>query len=200
MTQTAAHEREPIHVHLGVELRFDDEELFRLCQMNRELRIERDARGDLEIMTPVGSESSSRNAELTYALVRWAKRDATGIAFDSSAGFLLPNGAMRSPDAAWIHRDRWQALDDDQRQRFPPVAPDFVAELRSPSDSLEKLRAKMAEWIENGVRLGWLIDPETRQVEIYRPERRTEVLKVPGRIVAGPDLPGFELSLTEIWR
>lgn len=198
-TAATAADTLPIHLHMGAELRLSDDELFRLCQLNRELRIERAANGDLEIMTPVGSEGSSRNAELTFALVRWSREDGTGVAFDSSAGFLLDSGAMRSPDASWLRRERWERLTDEQRRKFPPVCPDFVAELRSPSDGLPQLQAKMREWIDNGARLGWLIDPESRTVHVFRPGKPPEVLEKPARVSAEPELPGFELELAAIF-
>lgn len=190
----------PIHLHFGADLRLDDDELFRFCQLNRELRIERSANGDLDIMTPVGGEGSSRNADLTFALVRWTREDGTGVAFDSSAGFLLPNGAMRSPDAAWLNRSRWEELTSEEREKFVPVCPEFVVELRSRTDSPASLQDKMAEWIGNGVRLGWLLDPENRAVHVYRPGREVEILEDPRRVSGEPELPGFVLELDVIWR
>lgn len=190
----------PIQLHFGADLRLDDDELFRFCQLNRELSIERSANGDLDIMTPVGGEGSSRNAELTFALVRWSREDGTGVAFDSSAGFLLPNGAMRSPDAAWLEQSRWEELTREQREKFVPLCPDFVVELRSRSDALAALQSKMAEWIDNGARLGWLVDPENRAVQVYRPGRDVEILEDPDRVSGEPELPGFVLELDVIWR
>lgn len=194
-----ASESLPIHLHFGAELRLDDDELFRFCQLNRELRIERSANGDLDVMTPVGGEGSSRKAELTFALVRWAREDGSGVVFDSSAGFLLPNGAMRSPDAAWLDRSRWEELTSEQRAKFVPLCPEFVVELRSRSDALSTLQAKMTEWIDNGARLGWLLDPESRSVDVYRPGRAVEVLENAERVSADPVLPGFVLELAAIW-
>ncbi len=200
MTQIAIRDASiPLSVELGSALRLSDDELFELCGRNPELRIERTSEGDLIVMTPAGGESSHRNLEVVVALGAWAKQDGTGIAFDASAGFLLPNGAMRSPDAAWVQRPRWQALEPEQRRRFVPLAPDFVLELRSPSDRLPDLRAKMEEYRSCGVRLGWLIDPEERRVHVYRPALPPEVLEAPTRVTGDPELPGFVLDLEPIW-
>ena len=200
MTQIAIREASiPFNVELGSALRLSDDELFELCGRNPELRIERTPEGDLIVMTPVGGESSQRNARLITALGGWADRDGTGVAFDATAGFLLPNGAMRSPDAASVERSRWRALEPEQRRKFVPLAPDFVLELRSPSDRLPDLRAKMEEYRACGVRLGWLIDPEERRVHVYRPDRAPEVLEAPARLAGDPELPGFVLDLEPIW-
>lgn len=200
MTQIAIREASiPFNVELGSALRLSDDELFELCGRNKELRIERTSKGDLIVMTPAGGETSHRNLEVAIALGAWAKRDSSGVAFDSSGGFLLPNGAMRSPDAAWVERSRWQALEPEQRRKFVPLAPDFVLELRSPSDRLPDLRAKMEEYRACGVRLGWLIDPEERRVHVYRPDRVPEVLEAPARLTGDPELPGFVLDLESIW-
>lgn len=180
-------------------LRFTDEELFEFCVANRELRVERDAEGDLEIMTPTGGETSSRNSELIYQLQRWAKKNRTGRAFDSSGGFLLPDGSLRSPDAAWVRVERLRALDPEVRGRFLPLAPDFVIELRSPTDPLAALEAKMASYRDQGVALGWLVDPQERRVHVYRPERDVEIVENPGRLAGDPELPGFVLELDEVW-
>lgn len=188
----------PFNVELGSALRLSDDELFELCGRNPELRIERTSEGDLIVMTPAGGESSHRNARLITALAGWADRDGTGLAFDASAGFLLPNGAMRSPDAAWVERSRWQALEPEQRRKFVPLAPDFVLELRSPSDHLPDLRSKMEEYRACGVRLGWLIDPEERRVHVYRPDRAPEVLEASARLAGDPELLGFILDLQPI--
>ncbi len=145
-------------------LRLSDDGFYEFCRLNRELRIERTAGGELSIMAPTGGDSSDKNAEIAYQLRRWAKRDGTGRTFDSSGGFRLPNGAVRSPDAAWIANARLATLTDEQRERFIPLCPDFVVELRSPSDSLSALHDKIREYMENDARLGWLIDPPDRQV------------------------------------
>jgi Uma2 family endonuclease len=180
-------------------LRLDEEAFFAFCQANRDLRIERTAQGEIVIMAPVGGESSSRSATITAALWHWAKADGRGIAFDASAGFLLPNGAVRSPDAAWVDRERLRRLTPEEKQRFLPLCPDFVIELRSPSDRPEDLRAKMAEYIANGARLGWLLDPLTRTVTVYRPGMAPTVLTDPVAVTADPVLPGFSLDLADVW-
>jgi Uma2 family endonuclease len=188
----------PLILHTPPGWRADDA-FFDLCRRNAELRIEQTAEGDLIIMPPAGGETGYRNAEIIAQLGNWAKRDGAGVAFDSSTGFLLPNGAKRSPDAAWVTRSRLATLTPAQKQQFLPLCPDFVAELRSPTDRLPDLQAKMAEYQANGARLGWLIDPAERTVHVYRPAVAVEILAAPGRITADPELPGFVLELQEIW-
>ena len=175
-----------------------DDRLDELCRLNRELRIERTAGGELSIMAPVGGDSSDRNAEIAFQLRRWAKRDGSGRTFDSSGGFRLPNGAVRSPDASWVGNARLAALTDEQRRRFLPLCPDFVVELRSPSDALSALHDKMREYVDNGARLGWLIDPAGGQVFVYRPGAPAERLEHPPTVSADPVLPGFRLEMGEI--
>lgn len=184
---------------MGPSLRLSDDELLELCTLNRDLQIERNAEGDLEIMTPVHTWGGHRNAMLTAALVEWSQEDGTGLVFDSSAGFRLANGAMRAPDAAWLLRSRWEELTSEEQQHFAPLCPDFVAEIRSRSDSLPRLQAKMTEWIENGARLGWLLDPETRTVHVYRPDQEVEVLEDPVKVAGDPELPGFVLEVEGVW-
>jgi Uma2 family endonuclease len=174
-----------------------DEQFFEICQNNRDLRIERTAEGELIIMPPTGWESGNRNSRLTQRLGNWADADGTGLTFDSSTGFKLPNGANRSPDASWVSKERLLALNPDPA-KFLPMAPDFVAELRSATDSLETLRRKMQEYINNGVRLGWLIDPQNQRVEIYRPGQEVEVLQSPTSLSGEDVLPGFVLDLAQI--
>lgn len=176
-----------------------DEQYFQLCQDNRDLRFERTAAGELIIMPPTGGETSRRNAKITQQLLNWAEADGTGIAFDSSGGFKLPNGADRSPDASWIAQERWNALTSDQKQKFLPLCPDFVVELLSPSDSLTTTQQKMQEYCRNGARLGWLINPRARQVEIYRPDRPIELLELPDTLSGEAVLPGFVLNLQLLW-
>ncbi|BAY61009.1 hypothetical protein NIES22_10700 [Calothrix brevissima NIES-22] len=174
-----------------------DEQFFQICQNNRDLRIERTAEGELIIMPPTGWESGNRNSKLTARLEFWADADGTGLTFDSSTGFKLPNGANRSPDASWVNRERLIALNPDPA-KFLPIAPDFVAELRSATDSLETLRRKMQEYIDNGVGLGWLIDPQNQCVEIYRPGQEVEILRSPSSLSGEDVLPGFVLDLANI--
>ena len=177
----------------------DDDQLFAFCQVNRDLRIERDAEGVLVLLAPAGGQSSARNLELCRQLSNWAQRDGGGIAFDSSVGFILPNGAMRSPDASWVRMERWDTLSADQREKFPPLCPDFVVELRSPSDRLSTLQRRLRELIRNGAQLGWLIDPQRRAVHAYRPGEPVQSLLAPATISAASLLPGFALHLTAIF-
>ena len=179
-------------------LHLTDDRLYEFCRLNRELRIERMAGGELSIMAPAGGDSSDRNAEIAFQLRLWAKRDGSGRTFDSSGGFRLPNGAVRSPDASWVANARLATLTDEQRQRFLPLCPDFVVELRSPSDSLSALQDKMREYIDNGARLGWLIDPAGGQVFVYGPGMPVERLERPAGVDADPVLPGFRLDMDEI--
>lgn len=177
----------------------DDAALYDLCRRNPDLHIEREASGELIVLPPTGGETGRKNAELLIDLGGWARRDGTGLVFDSSTGFLLPNGAERSMDAAWVARDRWDALTPDQRERFPPLCPDFVVELRSRTDRVETLHAKMREYIENGARLGWLVDPGARVVWVYRAGGTVERLDAPAEVAGDPVLPGFVLSTRIFW-
>jgi Uma2 family endonuclease len=189
----------PMVIHFQPVVNLSDEQLFDFCQVNRELRIERNEQGELIIMPPAGSETGDRNSEINMQLRIWAKRDGTGKAFDSSAGFTLPNGAMRAPDAAWLPLSKWNALTAKQRKKFAPVCPDFVVELRSPTDSLATLKEKMLEYRANGAELGLLVDPEQRRVYVYRRNRKTRILEDPKTVACDPVLPGFVLDLREIW-
>ncbi|MDY6785449.1 MAG: Uma2 family endonuclease [Cyanobacteriota bacterium] len=176
-----------------------DEQFFQLCQDNRDLKFERSAKGDLIIMPPTGGETGNRNGEITYQVQAWSRQNNLGIAFDSSTGFRLPNGADRSPDAAWVRRERWDALTSEQQTRFVPLCPDFVIELRSKSDTLAQLRRKMAEYRDNGTHLGLAIDRVSRTVEIYRPAQEVEVLNNPTTVGGEDVLPGFVLTMAPIW-
>jgi len=187
-----------------VEIKFEswqlsDEQFFQLCQDNRDLRLERSAKGDLIIMPPTGGETSNSNAGITAQLWLWNNLHKLGVVFDSSTGFKLPNGADRSPDAAWIPLEKWQALTPQQKERFLPLSPDFVIELMSPSYSLETARKKMQEYLDNGTRLGWLINRKTREVEIYRQGQPVEILTNPESLSGENILPEFSLNLTLIW-
>jgi Uma2 family endonuclease len=171
-----------------------------LANANRDLRLERTDRGELIVNPPVGWESSRRNSSLTTQLGVWHDaNEEWGATFDSSGGFTLPSGAIRSPDASWVSRQRWDALTPEQQRTFPQICPDFVVELRSQSDSLTALQAKMREYLENGARLGWLIDPQNRRVEIYRLGGEVEVLENPVELSGEDVLPGFVLNLRKLW-
>lgn len=176
-----------------------DDQFFELCQLNRDLRLERNEEGDIIVMPPTGFETSNRNHEINRQLGNWTRKDGTGMAAESSGGFTLPNGADRSPDAAWISRARLAHLTLEERQKFLPLCPDFVIELRSPSDRLEDVQAKMEEYIANGARLGWLIDPQTRCVHVYRPGLMAQVLQGEQKVSGEGELPGFVLDLRDIW-
>ena len=200
MTETKFRtEQPPVVLHTRPALEMDEEQFFEFCQLNRDWRIERSAEGDLEVMVPTGGETSARNLKIASQLDAWAENDGSGIGFDSNGGFILPNGAMRSPDAAWVRRERLANLTAEQKQRFLPLCPDFVIELRSPSHPLSTIQAKMRVYTENGARLGWLIDPEERKVHVYKPNESAEVLENPDRLSGEPALPGFALDLKPIW-
>jgi Uma2 family endonuclease len=175
-----------------------DRLFLRLCSANPDLRLERTAQGELVIMPPAGAGSGGRNLSLTGQLYNWVEASGLGKGFDSSAGFTLPNGAIRSPDASWVDQDRWDALTPDEQEGFAPLCPDFVVELRSKTDSLREVRAKMRESRSQGARLGWLIDPKRRVVEVYRPGRRVAVLQAPATLSGEDVLPGFVLDLKGI--
>lgn len=192
-------ENPPLLVRLCPVITMTEEQFFEFCRINRDLRIERTAKGDLELMAPTGGGSGDRNAVLTYLLTGWALQDSTGRVFDSSTGFTLPNGATRSPDASWVRGERLVVLTPEQRERFLPLCPDFVVELRSPSDGLASLQRKMQEYIENGALLGWLLDVPNRRVHVYRPGAQVELLEDPPRLSGEPELPGFVLDLRMVW-
>lgn len=187
-----------VTVSLKSLLDLTDEAFYRLCQSNPDVKFERTATGELVVMSPTGGETGDRNRRLTQRLGNWTDADNTGLSFDSSTGFKLPNGAERSPDAAWVRLERWEALTLEQRRRFPPLAPDFVVELRSASDDLDTLRVKMQEYIDNGVRLGWLLNPQDQQVEVYRLGQPVEVLQSPQSLSGEGVLPGLTLDLSRI--
>ncbi len=171
-----------------------------LCKANQDLQLERTATGEVIIMPPTFPWTGKQNSGLNAQVWNWNDRTSLGIVFDSSAGFTLPNGAVRSPDVSWVSKERWEALTEiQQKEEFSPLSPDFVVELRSSSDSLKKLREKMQEYIDNGVRLGWLIDSTTKQVRIYRPRQDVEVLESPATLSGEDVLPGFVLDLNKVW-
>ncbi|MEM8528816.1 MAG: Uma2 family endonuclease [Bacteroidota bacterium] len=175
-----------------------NDELYDFCVMNQELRIERDAQQNIIIMAPVGGYSGYREIEFMTEINIWVRKNG-GIAFSSSTGFLMPNGAMRSPDACWVSEERWSTITAEQKKKFPPVTPDFVVEVRSATDSLKTAKAKMEEWIENGVRLGWLVDFQNKQVFIYREDGSIEIVKGLQHKLSGEKvLEGFEFNLKQL--
>ena len=187
-----------ITLNLSPAIQLRDDDFFKLCQANRDLKLERTAKGELVVMSPTGGEGGKREADLIIDLGLWNRQTGLGIVFSSSTGFKLPNGADRSPDAAWVSQARWQALTEDQRRKFPPLAPDFIIELRSATDELETLQAKMQEYMENGVQLGWLINPQQRQVEVYGQGQPKQILDSPSSLSGENVLPGFVLDLSNI--
>jgi Uma2 family endonuclease len=184
---------------LTLNINLTDEEFFQLCQNNRDLRFERTAAGELIIMPPTGSDTGNRNFDIAVELGIWNKQTKLGKGFDSSTGFKLSNGKDVSPDVAWIKKERWHSLTPEQQNKFAPIAPDFVIELRSASDNLKLLQGKMQEYIANGVKLAWLIDRKQRKVFIYRPNCGVEELDNPQTLTGEDILPGFVLDLSEIW-
>jgi Uma2 family endonuclease len=179
-------------------LRVSDHDFWRLCQVNPDLRLERNASGELIVMPPAAPDSGHRNAGITAQLWNWNQKTGLGIDFDSSAGFTLPNTAIRGPDASWMTRARWDALPKQEREKFSHICPDFVVELRSKNDDMSKLREKMEEYIAQGIKLGWLINPRGGIVEIYRPSQPVEVLERPATLSREDVLPGFVLDLKGI--
>ncbi|WP_445628171.1 Uma2 family endonuclease [Nostoc sp. DSM 114167] len=189
----------PMVLQLQPAIALTEDQFYEFCQLNPDFRIERNPAGELVIMPPTGSETDERNFNLVGQLWVWTNQDATGVGFGSSGGFTLPNGAVRSPDAAWIKRDRWEAIPLELRKKFAPICPEFVIELRSESDNLRILQDKMQEYIDNGTQLGWLIDRKQRQVFIYRPNIAVEKLNNPKTLYGESLLPGFVLDLNQIW-
>ena len=175
------------------------EEFERLCAEYDDLRLELTSTGELIVMPPTGAETGRLNSNLTGQLEAWFRQHHIGVCFGNNAGFTLPNGAIRSPDASWVSREKWERLTDQQKKRFAPWCPDFVVELSSPSDRPSGVRNKLVEYIETGASLGWLIDPFKRQVYVYRPNEEVVVLDNPETVSADPLLPGFTLNLTELW-
>ncbi len=188
-------------------LQLTDEQFFHLCQINRDIQIERNKKGELIIMPPTGGETGDKNDEISFQLRAWNKQAGLGKTFNSSTGFRLPNGGVReawalpirSPDASWVQLERWEALDPKERQTFPPLCPDFVIELRSLGDALKPLQEKMQEYLDSGLRLGWLIDPKNQRVEIYRQGQKVLVLQSPIELSGEDVLPGFVLELKGIF-
>jgi Uma2 family endonuclease len=187
-------------ISLNPVIEMTDEQFYQLCRANPDIKFERNAAGELIIMSPTGGETGRYNVEIAADFVIWNRRTKLGVAFDSSTGFKLPNGADRSPDVAWVRQERWDALTSEQKEKFPPICPDFVLELRSPTDTLQSLQLKMQEYIENGAQLGWLINRQDRQVEIYRVGQPKEVLSAPASLPGESVLPNFELNLQWMWQ
>jgi Uma2 family endonuclease len=186
-------------LHLPPSLNLVNEQFFDFCQANKELRIERTAQGDCEIMAPTGGETSWRNSRLIAQLYNWAEQEGSGVVFDSSGGFLLPNGAIRSPDVSWVKKSRLLTLTPEQKQKFLPLCPDFVIELRSASDSLKTLQNKMQEYMVNGASLGWLIDPQAKQVFVFQSQQSMISLDNPDFLTADELLTGFRLNMQKVW-
>lgn len=190
-----------VNLQMPRHVRLDDDLLFAICQANREYRIERNAKGEIEIMPPTGGETGNRNAELSADLTLWARTDGRGKAFDSSTGFILPNGAMRSPDASWVRKERLAQLQPAQKRKFLPLVPDLVIALASPNDDEDDLHGKMREYRDNGARLGWLILPDARRVWVYRQDDDApSCLDDPVLLSDDALLPGLRLELARIWQ
>ncbi len=180
-------------------IQLSEEQFLQLCSNNRDLRFERNSRGDLIIMPPAGGQTGNHNATITAQLSLWNEENKLGLVFDSSAGFKLPNNAIRSPDTSWIPLATWNNFTPQQQEKFLPICPDFLIELGEPTDTLNSLREKMIEYRDNGTRLGWLINPQNTQVEIYRQGKEVEILDSPNTISGEDVLPGFVLNLEFIW-
>jgi Uma2 family endonuclease len=189
-----------ITINFNNVVKLTDDQFYQLCQDNPDVKFERNAKGELIVMPPTGGETGKRNAKLTARFVLWNEQTQLGEVFDSSTCFKLPNGSDRSPDVSWIQLERWNALTPEQREKFPPIAPNFVLELMSPSDTLSVVQAKMQEYMDAGVKLGWLIDRKTGRIEIYRQGQTKEVLEFPTRLSGEEILPGFVLDLQIVWR
>jgi len=199
MTQTQSSAALALNIPLTLTLTVTREQFIELALANRELQLERTEAGKLIVNPPTGGETGRINSDLSGQLWLWNRKTKLGKAFSSSTGFYLPNGADRSPDASWVRQERWDALTPEQKEGFLPLSPDFVVELRSKSDNMKPLREKMKEYMENQVRLGWLIDRKNRKVEIYRQNQEVEVLDNPVTLSGEDVLPGFVLDLTEVW-
>ncbi|MEG3933558.1 MULTISPECIES: Uma2 family endonuclease [unclassified Microcoleus] len=188
-----------ITLNLNSLIKLTSEQFYQLCEENPDLKLERNANGELIVMPPTGGETGRSNSKFNLQIGLWNEQTQLGEAFDSSTGFTLPNKADRSPDASWVEKSRWEALTPQQREKFIPLCPDFAVEILSPTDSLKKTQEKMQEYMENGCRLGWLINRKKREVEIYRPGQDVEVLQSPLTLSGENVLPGFVLNLQKIW-
>lgn len=199
MAQVSSFNSIAVNIPPTLTLTLTHEQFVQLAIANRDLQLERTHTGELIVMAPTGSETGKRNFDIAGQLWLWNRQTKLGVAFDSSSGFHLPNGSDRSPDVAWVRQDRWDALTPEQKEGFAPICPDFVLELRSKNDTMEPLRAKMREYIENGASLGWLLDGKNKKVEIYRPGQEVEVLDNPKTLSGETVLPGFVLDLAAVW-
>ena len=188
-----------ITLNLNSLIKLTSEQFYQLCEENPDLKLERNANGELIVMPPTGGETGRSNSKFNLQMGLWNEQTQLGEAFDSSTGFTLPNGADRSPDASWVEKSRWSALTPQQKEKFIPLCPDFAVEILSPTDSLKKTQEKMQEYMENGCRLGWLINRKKREVEIYHPGQDVEVLQSPLTLSGENVLPGFILNLQKIW-
>ncbi len=186
-------------LNLNSLIKLTSEQFYQLCQENPDLKLERNSQGELIIMPPTGGERGKRNVNLIVQLAQWNEQTQLGEVFESSTGFTLPNGADRSPDVSWVEKTRWDALNKEQREKFIPLCPDFLIEILSPSDRLPKIQEKMQEYLENGCRLGWLINRKKSEVEIYRPHQEVEILKSPQTLSGEDILPGFVLNMQRVW-
>ena len=199
MVQTNSSTAIALNIPPTLTLTVTREQFVELALANRDLQLERTATGELIVNPPTGGETGKRNLSIAGQIWVWNQQTKLGEAFDSSTGFHLPSGADRSPDASWVRQERWDALTPKEKESFIPLCPDFVVELRSKSDRMEPLRAKMREYTNNGARLGWLIDRKNRKVEIYRQNREVEVLENPATLSGEDVLPGFVLDLIQVW-
>ena len=197
MNSTLAGMRPPFRFR--PETPMSDEDLIRFCAANDITRVEREVDGEILVMSPAGNRTGRRNAAIISALDTWAQKDGRGYVFDSSTGFTLPDGSLRSPDAAWVEASRWNALSREDQNRFSPICPDFLIELRSQSDELSALQAKMMRWIANGARLAWLVDPEREVISVYRPDYKPEIFQQPSLIQGSGVVEGFTLLLERVW-
>lgn len=187
-------------LNLNSLIKLTREQFYQLCEENPDLKLERNAAGELIIMPPTGGETGKSNVNLILQVATWNEQNQLGEVFDSSTGFTLPNGADRDPDVSWVEKSRWDGLTKEQKEKFIPLCPDFAIEIMSPSDTLKKVQNKILEYIENGCRLCWLINRKQQEVEIYRPGQNVEVLKLPQTISGENVLPGFVLNMQKIWR
>lgn len=191
---------EPLEIDFGSLLKpINDDEFLKLSRENQDLQIEMNKNGEIIIMPGTGGLTGNRNARIIARAVIWAERDGSGVTFDSDTIFRLSNGAKRLPDFSWVRNEKWDALSDNEKEKIVPFAPDFLIELRSPTDSLTDLQAKMQEYVENGASLGWLIDPQTKRVYVYRPNEEPKILENPKTVSGEPLLQNFTLNLKEIW-